>query len=225
MTMHLLRILLPALCGIPLCVGAVPLTPSEIAETCANADGGAHCARLIETLQLKRLPGLARRDGSNLVVTLYPQGTATFTDVDDPVDGRSYSLWDSLDAINAVLLYTTTNDSTSFTLLQRRSNRRFSLPAAPVVSPDRQRLVTADVCRKNCSNEIAVWKFSGDGLAKELSWTPPPAWTDAGATWKNAETLTIEYTAGAQADTKIERKLADPAWARVAPGSDTAPNR
>jgi hypothetical protein len=217
MTMRLLRILLPALCCIPLCVHAARLTPSEIAETCANADGGAHCARLIETLQLKRLPGLARRDGSNLFVALYPQGTATFTDVDDPVNGLSYSLWDSLDAINAVLLYTTTNESTSFTLLQRRSNRRYSLPAEPVLSPDRQRLVTADVCRKNCSNEIAVWKISGDGLAKELSWTAPAAWTDAGATWKNAETLTIEYAAGAQADTKLERTLSDPAWTHLLP--------
>lgn len=218
MTMRLLRVLLlPALCCIPLWVCAAQLTPSEIAETCANADGGAHCARLIETQQLKRLPGLARRDGTNLIVTLYPQGTATFTDVDDPVNGRSYSLWDSLDAINAVVLYTTTNESTTFTLLQRRNNRRYSLPAAPVLSPDRQRLVTADVCRKNCSNEIAVWKFSGEGLAKELSWTPPAAWTDAGATWKNAETLTIEYSAGAPGDLKLERTLADPAWTRLPP--------
>ena len=49
------------------------------------------------------------------MVSLYPSGTATFTDVDDTVNGRSYSLWDSLDPINAVVLYTTTNNTTLFT--------------------------------------------------------------------------------------------------------------
>jgi hypothetical protein len=213
--MLILRMLIATLCCVPLCGFAARLTPAEIAETCANAEGGAHCARLIETLQMRRLPGLARRDGANLLVTLYPQGTATFTDVDDPVNARSYSLWDSLDPINAVLLYTTTNDSTSFTLLERRGNRRYSLPAEPALSPDRQRLVTADICPKNCSNEIAVWKFSSDGLAKELSWKPPPWWVDAGATWNDAETLTIEYTAAAQPSAKLLRALGDPSWTRM----------
>ena len=216
----MLRFLLAALCSasccLPLAAVAARLTPAEIGALCANADGAAHCGRLIETAQLQRLPGLARRDGVNLLVSLYPQGTATFTDVDDALNARSYSLWDSLDAINAVLLYTTSNDATTFTLLQRRTNRRFEFPAEPVLSPDRQRLVTADVCRKGCSNEIVVWKMSGDSIGRELAWTVPAEWSDAAASWKDGETLHMDYTGGAQnADASLDRKLTDPVWTRL----------
>ncbi|MEP6942911.1 MAG: hypothetical protein ABI981_08245 [Betaproteobacteria bacterium] len=216
MVRFLLAALCSALCYLPLVSIAARLSPAEIGALCVHADGAAHCGRLIETAQLQRLPGLARRDGANLLVSLYPQGTATFTDVDDALNARSYSLWESLDAINAVLLYTTTNDATLFTLLQRRTNRRFEFPAEPVLSPDRQRLVTADVCRKGCSNEIVVWRFSGDSISRELAWPTPAEWSDAAASWKDGETLHMDYSAGAQnADAALDRKLTDPAWTRV----------
>ena len=216
--MSALRTVLAAICCFPLVTIAARLTPAEITATCANADGAAHCGRLIENLQLQRLPGLARRDGNVLTVTLYPAGTATFTDSDDAVNGRSYSLWDTLDPINAVVLYTTTNETTSFTLLQRRTNRRVSLPAEPVLSPDRQHLVTADICPKHCSNEIAVWRVSADGVRKELVWSPGSEWIDAAAQWKDADTLVFDYSvASSQGDAKLERKLADPAWTRLPP--------
>jgi len=87
---------------LPLLADAAPLTPAEIAQTCAGAEDAAHCGRLVETRQLARLPGLARRDGKALIVSLFPSGSTTFTDSDDPVNGRSYSLWDYLDGINSV---------------------------------------------------------------------------------------------------------------------------
>ena len=212
------RVLLATLCCIPLVAFAARVTQEQITETCASAEGPAHCGRLIETLQLQRLPALARRDGNVLTVMLYPAGTATFTDIDEAGNARSYSLWDALDPINAVLLYTTTNDATSFTLLQRRTNRRFSLPAEPVLSPDRQRLVTTDICPKQCTNEIAVWRISSDVLRKELVWAPGSDWVDAGAQWKDADTLSVEYSvAGQKGDAKIERKLTDPTWTRLPP--------
>lgn len=211
-----LRALLAVICCIPLVALAARLTPAEIREACANADGTAHCGRLIESLQLQRLPGLAKREGNVLSVALYPTGIATFTDVDDPTNGRSYSLWDSLDPINAVLLYTTTNEGTSFTLVLRRTNRRVTLPAEPVLSPDRQRLVVADVCPAHCGNEITVWRFSADGLRKELVWSPDKDWVDAAAHWKDTDTLSVEYSvAGQPGDAKLERKLTDPVWTRL----------
>jgi hypothetical protein len=105
------------------------LTQADIAELCVNADSAAHCGRLIETVQLKRLPGLARREGNALVVSLYPVGTTTFTDVDDPVNSRSYSLWDSLDSINAILLYTTQRGHELYGVAA--DDNRNDLPAEP----------------------------------------------------------------------------------------------
>jgi len=215
--MTVMHVVAAALLCVPLPALATRLSAAEVAALCANADGTAHCGRLIEAAQLKRLPGLARREGDKLLVSLYPSGTATFTDVEDPVNARSYSLWDSLDAINAVVLYTTTNDATLFTLLQRTTNRRFEFPAEPLLSPDRQRLVTADVCAKGCSGEIAVWRITKDDVRKELAWSPGSIWSDAAATWRSSDTLAIEYTPrGQQGDASFERKLSDPAWTRLA---------
>jgi len=195
---------------------AAPLSQQEVATLCAQAEGPSHCGRLIEEVQLKRLPSLAVRDGANLRVSLYPAGTATFTDTEALNGGRSYSLWDYLDPINAVLLYTTDGDAVTFTLLQRSNGRRVELPTEPVLAPDRQRLVTADFCPRRCVNELAVWRVTRDGVHKELAWKPKDAWADAGATWKTAETLVVEYTpAGGGKGGTIERRLTDPGWQRL----------
>jgi hypothetical protein len=211
-----LRILAVLFCCAPLAALAAPLSNAEIAELCAQAEDASHCGRLVEAAQLKRLPGLARREREQLLVTLFPQGTATFTDSDDPVKGRSYSLWDYLDGINAVLLYTTAGEKTTFTLLQRSTNRRYELPTEPQLSPDRQRLVTADVCGPRCTHEVAVWQVTREGIRKELSWSPDPDWIDASAKWKDDQTLVIEYSVGeAAAPGSLERKLRDPSWKRL----------
>ena len=207
-----------AMSWISLTLGAAPLSQQEIVNLCGNAEDPAHCGRLIEEVQLKRLPNLARRDGNALLVSLYPSGTATYTDSDDPVNGRSYSLWDYFDGINSVVLYVTVGDNASFSLLQRATGRLVDLPAEPRLSPDRQRFAVADVCAQHCGNEIAVWRVTRDGFRKELRWTPATAWSDAGVTWRDADTLTIEFNVDpAGAPSTIARKLTDPTWTRIAP--------
>jgi hypothetical protein len=191
---------------------AAPPTNAELEQICAQADDATHCGRLVEALQLKRLPNLARREGGVLSVSLYPSGTATFTDSDD-VGGRTYSLWDYLDGINAVLLYTTAGETTTFTLVQRTTNRRVELPTEPQLAPDHLRLVTVDVCEAHCSNEIAIWRVTRESIRKELAWSPA-GWIDAGAKWIDADTLSIEYTDGNGVG-KVERALGDPSWKRT----------
>ena len=195
---------------------AAPLGPEELASVCAETEGPAHCGRRVEAVQLKRLPNLATRDGATLKVSLYPTGTATFADTEAPNGGRSYSLWDYLDPINAVLLYTTDGDTVTFTLIQRNGGRRIELPNEPVLAPDRQRLVTADFCPTRCVNELAVWRVTRDGVHKELAWKPREAWADAGVQWKSAETLVVEFTpAGNGKAGVVERRLTDPGWQRL----------
>lgn len=196
-------------------VDAVPLTPEELAKICAQADDAAHCGRLVEEVQLPRLPNLAVRDKLDLRVSLFPSGITTFTDVESLHGGRSYSLWDFMSEINAVVLYVTDGDDASFTLLQRTNGRKTDLPSDPKLSPDRQRLVTADFCEQRCVNELAVWRVTRDGVHKELSWRPAAVWTDAVATWKDAQTIVIDYTAaGAGKPATLTRKLADTGWGR-----------
>ena len=213
------RVFAAVLCCAPLAAPdaacGAQLSDAEIGQICAQAEDAAHCGRLVEEAQLKRLPNLARREGNALMISLFPSGVATFTDNDDPIDGRSYSLWDYLDGINAVLVYTTVGDKASFTLLTRSTNRRYELPTEPQLSPDRQRLVTADVCQTQCSKEIAVWRITPESLRKELVWNAS-GWADATARWKDAETLALEYSViGATTAGTIERKLSDPSWHRM----------
>lgn len=197
-------------------VQAVPLTAAELAKLCADADDVAHCGRMVEEVQLPRLPNLAVRDKLDLKVSLYPSGTATFTDIEAINGGRSYSLWDFMSEINAVVLYVTEGDDASFTLLQRTNGRKIDLPADPKLSPDRSRLVTADFCERRCTNEVALWRVSRDGVRKEQSWRPASAWSDAVATWKDAQTIVIDYTAaGASTPSSLTRKLADTDWLRA----------
>jgi len=202
--------------GFVAAAGAVPVTPEELATLCASVEDASHCARVVEGEQLKRLPNLATRDGLSLRVSLYPSGSTTFSDVEAFAGARSHSLWDYLSTINAVVLYTTVDDVVSFTLLQRANGRRVELPAEPKVAPDRQRLVTADFCATRCSNELAVWRITPEGITREIVWKPAEAWADAVATWKDAETLRVEYTAtGAAGPQTLERRLSDPGWTRA----------
>jgi hypothetical protein len=205
-------------CSVPLFAQAAPLARTEIEAACTGAEDACPLRPFDRTLQLPRLPGLARRDGNALIVSLFPSGSTAFTDSDDPVNGRSYSLWDYLDGINSVVIYVTAGDTASFALLQRTTGRLVDLPAEPRLSPDRQRFAVADVCAQHCGNEIAVWRVTRDGFRKELRWTPGAAWSDAGATWRDADTLQIEFNVDpAGATTTIARKLSDPTWTRIVP--------
>ena len=195
---------------------AVSPSPEEIARICANAEGSSRCARLVEEEQLKRLPNLAVRDGAALRVSLYPAGIATLADTEALNGGRSYSLWDYISEINAVVLFTTDGDDVSFTVLQRATARKTELPSEPKVSPDRAYIVTADFCEKRCVNELAVWRVTRDGIHKAWTWKPREAWSDAVARWKSDQTVSVEYTvAGTQTSAVVERRLDDPSWVRV----------
>lgn len=195
---------------------AVPLPGEEITRLCTDAEGPAHCARKVEAEQMKRLPGIATRDGDSLKVALYPTGTATFADIDTISGGTAYALWDYLSEINATVLWVMRDDDAGFLIVQRPTNRHTPVPAEPVLSPDRQRIVTADFCAKRCENLLTVWTVARDGIARELQWAPKERWSDAGVRWKGPETLVVEYTPeGSESPKTLERKLADPGWTRV----------
>ncbi len=196
---------------------AAPPAAEEIAALCSNAEGPAHCGRLVEDVQLRRLPNLATRDANTLKVTLYPAGVATFADTEALNGGRTYSLWDFVSELNAVVLFTTDGDDASFTLLMRVNGRKYELPTEPKVSPDRQKIVTADFCATRCANELAVWRVTRDFVHKDVVWRPAEPWTDAVASWKDADTIAVEYRrAGETATRSLERRLAAAGWTRVA---------
>lgn len=195
---------------------AVPLTPSELTSTCSGADGLAHCGRLVEEIQMKRYPNLAARDGDALNVTLFPSGRTSFMDTSDASGGRSYSLWDYMDTANIAVIYAVKGDDATFLLLQRTNGRVFEVPAEPELSPDRQRIATADFCATQCRNEVALWRITADGVRKEATWTPAQAWSDAAVRWKSADAIELEYTREEGSPARLmERRIDEPDWKRV----------
>jgi hypothetical protein len=194
---------------------AATLSPAEITKLCGEAEGPAHCGRLVETEQLKRLPSLAVREGNTLKLSLFPSGSVQFSDVDSPSGGTSYALWDYISEVNAAVLWTTRDDDIGFLVVQRATGRQTPLPAEPILAPDRQRFATADFCPTRCENVLAVWRVTRDGIRRELEWKAPERWSDAAVRWKDADTLVVEFTRDDTGESRtLERKLADPGWSR-----------
>jgi hypothetical protein len=201
-----------------LCVSAhaAPVTPARVAELCVQAEGPAHCGRLIEAAQLQALPNLAIRDGGTLKISLFPSGVREFVDIDSLHGSTTWSLWDYWSPVNVVVLFTTDMGRLGYAVMQRTTGNVTAVPAEPSLSPDRQRLGVADFCRANCDNEVSVWRIARDGIRKESAWKPGADWSDVTVQWKDAETLTIEFTAaGDDKPRTVERRLADARWQRA----------
>jgi hypothetical protein len=213
--MRLPSVVGPAIALACLCAHAAPVTPARITELCAQAEGPAHCGRLVEADQLKALPNLAVRDGATLKVLLYPTGAREFVDVDTLHGSTTWSLWDYWSPVNVVVLFTTDMDRLGYATLQRTTGQVTALPAEPSLSPDRQHAAVADFCAANCDNEVSVWLVARDGIRKELAWKPDAQWTDVSVQWKGDNTVVLEYTPkGEDKQRTVERRLSDADWQR-----------
>ena len=53
-----------------------------------------------------------------------------------------------------------------------------------------------------------------DDVAKELAWKPQPRWSDANATWTDADTIRFDYAAEDGERRKQDRRLNDAVWMR-----------
>jgi hypothetical protein len=206
-------------CAVALATGvsvrAAPVTPARITDLCAQAEGPAHCGRLIEADQLKALPNLAIRDGGTLKVLLYPSGSRDFVDVDTLHGSKTWSLWDYWSPVNVVVLFTTDMDRIGYATLQRTTGQVNALPAEPSLSPDRQHLAVADFCAANCDNEVAVWRIAREGIRKEYVWKPNAQWSDVTTQWKGDNTVVVEFTPkGEDKPRTVEHRLSDAEWQR-----------
>jgi hypothetical protein len=195
---------------------AAPPTAAELARICANAEDPAHCGRLVEASRLGPLKHIVTREGDALRIELVPAGSTVFRDAINIIGARSYAVWDYVEDLDVVVLFATNGDHTEFWWVQRRGGGEFRLPSEPVLAPGHRRFATADFCAQDCTNEVAVWRVDAAGVRKELAFAPPEAWSDAGVTWKNADTVAIEYTpATTTAPRTLERRLNDGTWTRV----------
>ena len=195
---------------------AAPPTPAELTRLCSNAEEQANCGRLVEARQLAKLKAVATREGDELHIQLLPAGLATFRDAVNIIGARTYAVWDYLEDLEAIVLFATNGDHSEFWIVARRGGGEYRLPAEPVFAPGHRRFATADFCPDACDNELAVWRIDAAGVRKELAWKPADTWSDAGVTWKGADTLAVEYSVAKESSPRtLERRLNDATWNRV----------
>jgi hypothetical protein len=195
---------------------AAPLAAADIAALCRNAEDQAHCGRLIEARQIRRVARIVERDGDELRVSLAPTGMTVFRDRIDIVGAKSYAVWDYYEDLDTLVLFATDGDRTSFLLVQRRGGDEYRVPSEPVLAPDGRHFATANFCARDCDNEVAVWRIEPQAIRKEASWAPATPWTDVSVAWKGRDTIALEYSLPAEARPRtVDRHLGDPSWKRA----------
>ena len=206
--------------ALPTLAQAAAPTAAEVTAICANAEDQAHCGRLVETRRLKSLSRIVERDGDELRVSLAPFGMTIFRDAIAISGARSYAVWDYLEDLDTLVLFTTDGDRTGFLLVQRRGGDEYRLPSEPVLAPDQRHFATADFCAQDCDNEVAIWRIAQQGgVRKEATWSPAAPWSDVTVAWKGADTIALEYSLPNDAHARtLERRLGDPAWKKM-PGN------
>jgi hypothetical protein len=207
----ILALLVPALAY------AAPPSRAELTSLCKDAEDQAACGRLVEARRLRDLSRILERSGDELRVSLSPTGLTVFRDSIDIWGATSYAVLDYLEPLDTLVLFTTRGERTGFLLVQRQGGEEYPVPSEPVLAPDHRHFVTADVCPRDCVNEIAVWSIVRKGVRKVATWTPPASWSDASATWQGPATIAVEYSLADDARTQTRTlPLSDPSWNRAA---------
>ena len=195
---------------------AAAISRADLVSLCADAEDQAQCGRLVEARQLRTVARFVERNGDELRVQLSPFGLSVFHDTVNATGATTYAVWDYLENLDTLVLFTTRGERTGFLLVQRRGGEEYRVPSEPVIAPDERHFATADFCERECDNGVAVWRIGRDGIRKDATWTPPAAWTDVSVAWRGANAIALEYTLANESQPRtVERRLDDPSWKKV----------
>lgn len=188
---------------------AAPPTREAIVKACDEADHAAQCERLLETQQMRQFPGIAEREGRVLRLKARA-GPVELRDTGDPANEtgaefRAYAFWDLWPQRRIAVVSVMTQGVDHYLAVDLERGAQTRLPAEPMLSPDGQRVLVADLCEKQCGNVIQIWRFDRDRIVRERSFRPGEKWYEADVAWSDATTLAVEYSVAAP-----RRRLAEP---------------
>jgi len=195
----------------PAVVQAVPPSHQAILKACDDAETAARCERLLETEQIKQFPAVAVRVGRVLRLKARPGAASVeLGDTGDPDNEkgaayRAHIFWDYWPQRRSAVVSVMTQGSDYYLVVDLDRGSETKVPAEPLLAPDGQRFVVADLCEKQCANLIQIWRFERDRLVRERTFKPAEKWYEADVVWRDAATLAIEYSVAAP-----RRQLADP---------------
>ena len=193
------------------CALAAPPSRDAITKACDEADHAAQCERLLEIQQMKQFPTVAERDGRVLRLKTRP-GVAPveLRDSGDPANDtgaeyRAHALWDVWPQRKIAVVSVMTHGIDYYLAVDLDRGTQTRLAAEPMLSPDGQRFLVADLCEKECANVIQIWRFDRDRVVRERSFKPTEKWYESDVAWRDPATLVIEYSVAAP-----RRRLAEP---------------
>lgn len=204
-------------CAIALCAmvavpaPAAPPTPDAIVKACDEAGYAAQCERLLEIAQMKQFPSVAERDGRVLrLKTRSAIAPIELRDNGDPANEtgaeyRAHAFWDYWPQRKIAVISVMTQGPDHYLAVDLERGTQNRLPAEPLLAPDGQRFLVADLCDKQCGNVIQIWRFDRDRMVRERSFKPAEKWYEAEVAWRDAATVAIDYSVAAP-----KRRLAEP---------------
>jgi hypothetical protein len=172
-------------------------TGAGLDDLCAGFDNSLECAREIERYQLRKadIASRVKRAGGTLRLRLFDGRWHTLEDdlnADAPV---RYNFRQYLPGVAYFLIHRQSYEGHDYLMVHRQTGRLFALHDVPVVSPDRQRLVTASngVTGGYSPNAIQIWRLSDNGLELEQT-LQPEGWGPSEATWLANDTISVTKT-------------------------------
>ena len=190
---------------------AAPPSQTTIAKACDDADYAAQCERFLETDQIRQFPAVAERDGRVLrLKTRAGLPPVELRDTGDPAtetgaEYRAHAFWDYWPQRRMAVVSVMTHGIDEYLVVDLERGTQIRLPAEPLLAPDGQRFMVADLCERQCGNVIQVWRFDRDRVVRERSFKPPEKWYEAEVAWRDAATIAIDYSVAAP-----RRRLAEP---------------
>lgn len=189
---------------------AAPPAYEAIIKACDESENAAQCERLLEKGQLKQFHGVATRDGSVLRLPSRPGAPPVeLRDSGDPEsetgDFRWHAFWDFWPEARIAVISVSTRDTDHFLLIELERGAQTRVPAEPLLSPDSARFLVSDFCDKGCGNQIQVWRIERNRPLREKTFKPRERWYETDVSWRDATSLTAEYSIAGP-----RRRLAEP---------------
>lgn len=190
---------------------------SEIVATCDPGLEQGACFRRFERAVLDSAHG-ARRAGDTLIITPARGAPVTFVSAPDSVeDGSRWLYLRHLTDIDAHVVYEQMYEGHAFALVHGTYGWSAVLDDAPLLSPDRTRLLTAshDTEAGYVANRARIFRITPDSLV--LEWEiAPERWGPEDAHWVDDRTVRLQRVpAVGQADSAT---LAGPMVVRLVSG-------
>jgi hypothetical protein len=184
-----------------LCVLMAGLSSASLAQTtqldklCDNIENSYECAQAIEKQQLKNSENAQRviRRGGQLRLKLNNGRWQTLKDYqgNDEDYVVNYNFREYLPELGYVV-HRQFYEGRDYLMIHDASGRQFNLQDVPVVSPDRQRLVTASngIMGGYDPNAIQIWRATPRGLVLEQT-IKPQAWGPSDAKWIDNQRISL----------------------------------